>query len=112
MTLSGDETGQYQAAEAHSSHERSEQHCERDGCRTDYQFQKLEPDNLIDKRRNSASERKQEHERELGQMELTSSQRPALPCGSLPGCLSSRSSPRDKQNRRSCGGHWGPFPSR
>ncbi len=35
---------------------------ERDGCRADHQFQELEPDNLVDQRRDAAAERKQEYE--------------------------------------------------
>ena len=56
--------GQHQAAETHSSHERGEEDAERDGGGADDQFQELEPDDLVDKRRDAAAEREQEHERE------------------------------------------------
>jgi hypothetical protein len=60
MFAGGDQAGQGSAAEAHASHERSEQDGKRGGGRPDHQLQQLQPDDLIDQGGTPAPDEKSE----------------------------------------------------
>ena len=48
--------GRIKTAEARPSHERGEEHCERNGGRADDQFEELEPDDFVNERCDAAAE--------------------------------------------------------
>ena len=51
---------QQEAADAHAAHVGGEEHAERDRRRTDDELEELEPDNLVDQRRNAAADEERE----------------------------------------------------
>jgi hypothetical protein len=63
MLFNPDESRQQQAAEAHASHERTEQHTERDGRGSDHELKELEPDDLVYERGAAAADEEQQQHR-------------------------------------------------
>jgi hypothetical protein len=65
MAVAADQAGQRQATRAHSAHEGSQKHAQRDGGRADDELEQLEPDDFVDQSRASAADEEQDRQRQI-----------------------------------------------
>ena len=64
MAFGRDDLGESQTADGHAAHERGEQHGDRDRRGADRELEELEPDDLVDERRDAAAEEEREKHRQ------------------------------------------------